>query len=276
MRSAMAAHIARTARSRGFIKVYLVTWGLLAIGALAYLSLLALQPPSGAQRMQTAEPEAGPTLRAVSKTVADMGVAVRRGFSDVQKDITHLKEVLVDREAQDKAVQARLNVLEEKVATIDAAQAAAPAPSKMKPEKTPRKTADGRVTPHIINAPPPTDGVASVKHDAPLETGSITPAKEIVFGEAVVTPSSPTAYAVQLAASPSLDGLRQRWDQLLERHGASLATLQPRVVPPASGGGAYKLVAGPIQSRADGERVCAEMGVARNACFVTAYAGRPL
>ena len=273
----MAAHTAQPARSRRFIKVYLVTWAMLAAGALAYLSVLALQLQPSPPRTQTAEPEAGPTLRAVSKTVADMGVAVRRGFGDVQKDITHIKEVLVDREAQDKAVQSRLSALEEKVATIDAAQAAPATAAKAKAvEKAPRgKTAEARVTPHVINARPPA-GDDRAKHDAPLETGSISKAREIVFGEAVVTPTGTTIYAVQLAAGPSLDALRHRWTQLVERHGASLATLQPRVMQSRAEGGAYKLVAGPIQTKADGERMCAEMGLPRNACFVTAYGGAPL
>jgi len=273
----MAAHTAQPTRSRRFIKVYLVTWAMLALAALAYLSLLAFQPQQTPPRTQTAEPEAGPTLRAVSKAVADMGVAVRRGFTDVQKDVTHLKEVLVEREGQDKTVQSRLSVLEERVATIDAAQAAAATGSKAKAvEKPPRKISDARVTPHIINAPPPGDRAEAPKVEAPLETGSIPASKEIVFGAPVVTPSAAKTYGVQLAAGPSLDGLRQRWGQLVELHGGSLSTLQPRVVPPRTDGGAYRLVAGPILTKGDADRLCADMGVARNACFATPYTGSPL
>jgi hypothetical protein len=270
----MAAHIASPTRSRRFIKVYLVIWAFLALAALGSLSLLVFQAPQPVQRAQAVEPDGGgPTLRVVSKSLAEMGVAVRRGFADVQKDVTHLKEVLVEHEARDKAVQSRLSALEEKVAAIDAAPGAPPA-AKAKPnEKPPRKNADARVTPQIINAPPSNKDVAKAK--SPIETGSIPVGKEIVFGAPVVTPSDTHAYAIQLAASPSLDGLRQRWGQLVELHG-SLAALQPRVVAPTASGGPYRLIAGPVQSKADADRLCADMAVPRNSCFATAYAGSPL
>lgn len=275
----MPAPISRPPRSRRFIKMYLAGWALLGVAALAYLTYLAF--PSGpsqvAQRAPAAEPEAGPTLRAVAKSLAEMGVAVRRGFSDVQKDVTHLKEVVVDQEGKVKAAEARLSTLEERVATIEAAQAE---PSKggtrpktaEKADKTPtRKTADARVTPHIINAPPPAERAPTPPQPAPIETGSIGKSKEIVFGTPVVTPASMTPYGVQLGASPSLDGLRQRWEQLVDQHG-SLATLQPRVVQ-SKGGGPYRLVAGPIETKADADRLCADMRVARTSCFTTPYAG---
>jgi len=63
--------------------------------------------------------------------------------------------------------------------------------------------------------------------------------------------------------------------QLRERHG-SLASLEPRVVPPRSDGGPYRLLAGPFATRADADRVCTEMGVGRNGCYVTTYIGTPL
>lgn len=271
----MAAHIASPTRSRRFIKVYLVIWALLALAALGSLSLLVFQAPQPVQRAQAVETEGGgPTLRAVSKSLSEMGVAVRRGFADVQKDVTHLKEVLVEHETRDKAVQSRLSVLEEKVAAADAPPSAPP-PAKAKiSEKPPRKSAEARVMPQIINAPPPANKDTG-KAEAPIETGSIPASKEIVFGAPVVTPSDTRTYAIQLAASPSLDGLRQRWGQLIELHG-SLAALQPRVVAPPSAGGPYRLVAGPIQTKADADRLCADMAVPRNACFATPYAGSPL
>lgn len=271
----MAAHIASPTRSRKFIKVYLVIWAFLALAALGSLSLLVFQAPQPAQRAQTVEPDGGgPTLRAVSKSLSEMGVAVRRGFADVQKDVTHLKEVLVEHESRDKAVQSRLTALEEKVAAIDAAPSTPPS-AKAKPnEKPARKNAEARVTPQIINAPPAANK-DSGRADAPIETGSIQASKDIVFGAPVVTPTDSRTYAIQLAASPSLDGLRQRWDQLIELHG-SLASLQPRVVAPTAAGGPYRLVAGPVQTKADADRLCADMAVPRNSCFATAYTGSPL
>jgi hypothetical protein len=291
MRSVMAALAAQPTRSRRFIKVYLIVWALIATGALSYLTLLAFPSSSARQAAQpavaseTAEP--GPTLRALAKSFAEMGVAVRRGFGDVQKDITHLKEVAVEQDGKSKAAETRLTALEERVAAVESAQTEArPAPKGKQPEAKPApkaapppaaKTSDASPrAPNVINVQPPV-AATRVNEPAPIETGSIPAAKEvaskeIVFGAPVVTPS--TIYAVQLGASPSMDGLRQRWDELVDRHGA-LVTLQPRVVE-TRGGGPYKLVAGPLQSKADADRLCADMRAARTTCFTTPYAGSPL
>ena len=116
----------------------------------------------------------------------------------------------------------------------------------------------------------------------PIETGSIpVPAPvqasaAIVFGEPVVTQTKAAAYAVQLSAGQSLDGLKLRWSQLAEKHGAMLAALQPRYAKPRSAGGPYRLLAGPLPSKADAERFCAEMGAGHNECFATLYVGEPL
>lgn len=288
----MAALAAQPTRSRRFIKVYLVAWALVATGALTYLTLLAFPSSSVRQAAQPAAApeaaaEAGPTLRALAKSFAEMGVAVRRGFGDAQKDITHLKEVTVEQDGKTKAVETRLSALEDRVAAVETAQAEAKPAGKSKtsdtkpaakaPPAAPAKTSEAAPrTPNVINAPAPSAppvAATRVNGPAPIETGSI-PAKEIVFGEPVVTTTSGTVYAVQLAASPTMDGLRQRWDELVDRHG-SLATLQPRVVE-TRGGGPYRLVAGPLQSKSDADRLCADMRSARTTCFATPYSGSPL
>jgi SPOR domain len=109
----------------------------------------------------------------------------------------------------------------------------------------------------------------------PIETGSIPPKPEIVFGEPVVTRAGPREMAVQLASGPSLQAVRQSWEELSERYGL-LAALQPRVVAPRAEGGVYRLLAGPFSSRADAERICSQLGVGAKACFATQYAGAPL
>jgi hypothetical protein len=47
-------------------------------------------------------------------------------------------------------------------------------------------------------------------------------------------------------------------------------------VPPRAEGGPYRLLAGPLPSKADAEKVCADMGVGRKGCFSTGYIGQPL
>lgn len=284
----MAVYTDQPLRSRRFVKFYLATWASLAVGALGYLAHLALQhPQTTPPRTQVAEPvpDPGQAIRALAKTTVEMGT-MRRSLSDIQNDVANLKEAATQREAKDKSVTDRLTTVEERLAALHAsAEPAETPPSKAKvSDRHQRKTAAEPRTARVITvpqegpAPAPVPSAPSFKHDGPpvpLETGSIGSKEEITFGEPTVTRAGPIAFAVQLAAGPSLPGLRQSWGQLRERHGA-LASLEPRVVPPRSDGGPYRLLAGPFATRADADRVCTEMGVGRNGCYVTTYIGTPL
>jgi hypothetical protein len=277
----MAAHIGQPTRSRRFIKVYLTLWALAAVGALGYLATLAFPPSAAPPRQQIAEAEPSQAVRAMAKTMKDMQ-SVQGSVADIRKDVTQLQDAMGERAVQDKAVQSRLTALEERVATIETPQAPTAPPPKAKApaEKVSRKLPDTITTAHILNAPrPETSQPPTPKADArsaPIETGSIASTEEITFGEAVVVPAGKTTFAVQLAASPSLQGLKQSWGQLVERHGGPLAALQPRVVAPRTEGGQYRLLAGPIPTKADADRICTELGVGRGGCFATAYTGVPL
>jgi hypothetical protein len=68
---------------------------------------------------------------------------------------------------------------------------------------------------------------------------------------------------VQLAAGPTLDSLRLSWNLLRDRHGAPLASLQPRFIAPRAEGGPYRLLAGPLPSKADADKVCADIRVGK-------------
>jgi hypothetical protein len=48
------------------------------------------------------------------------------------------------------------------------------------------------------------------------------------------------------------------------------------VPPRADGTGHFRLVAGPLPTRADAERLCTELGVGRQGCFATTFVGQPL
>ena len=276
----MAAYTDQPPRSRRFMKAYLAIWALLAVGALGYLSLLAFHPQGGQTRPQVAEPDPGQAIRALAKTTVEMGT-MRRNLSEIQKDVADLREAAAERETKDRTVSTRLTAVEERLATVHASSEATDASPKAKVSERQRKTGPTvRVitVPQDASAPTPGPLSPSLKDDGPpvpLETGSIAPKEEITFGEPVVTRTGPIAFAVQLAAGPSLQGLRQSWGQLRERHG-SLAALEPRVVPPRSDGGPYRLLAGPFPSRAEADRVCTEMGVGRTGCYVTTYIGTPL
>jgi cell division septation protein DedD len=169
----------------------------------------------------------------------------------------------------EKVVQTRLAVLEDRVSTVDGAPAA-DSPDKVarKGEDSPGKAEAERAPPAVAKSP-----------FVPIETGSIAAKEEtrgeIVFGAPVVTRAG-QEFAVQLAAAPSVNALRQSWGQLTERHAGALASLQPRVVAPRGEGGIYRLLAGPFASKADAERICSELRVGAKACFATPYTGAPL
>jgi hypothetical protein len=249
-----------------------------------------------------AEPDPEPALRTANKALAEVST-VQRSVGEIQRDVRQLKETVEQQETQGKVVRSRLTALEERATTPEvpvAAAAPTPPPAvtqkaadkarKADTAKAHIKTTEPRPTTRVITTiegPKPPNEAAP----APIETGSIAQAP-IVFGDAVVTaapnsivtttsvapptPAAPSRYAVQLGAGPSLDALRLTWSLLAERHGAALASLQPHFVAPRSTGGPYRLVAGPLPSKADADKVCTEMAVGRSGCFSTTFVGEPL
>lgn len=286
----MAAHIDQPIRSRRFVKLYLSTWALLASGALAYLAVLAFPPnidapaPSVSVRpaKDTSKEVTEVTVRQV-KTAEVKALAEMQGsIGEIRKDVSQLQEAVGERVINEKVVETRLTALEDRVSTIH---------SQAEPSATPAAKVPG-ITLLPAAEPPPSmeppfksidepsaTALAPTQrapHGASIETGSIPPKAEIVFGEPVVTRGGAPEMAVQLAAGPSLQAVRQSWELLSERHGGTLASLQPRVVAPRGEGGVYRLVAGPLPTKADAQRICSQLGVGSKACFATRYAGVPL
>ena len=298
----MAAQASHHAPSGRFIRAYLLTWGLLAAGGLTYLASLAWHPQlfSLTQRPQMAETDPG--IQAANRALAEVG-SVRRTVTEIQKDVGRIKDTIGQREVEEKAAQARLSALEERVTTMaptPVAQATPePAPTvttaKSRSSDKGRATAEKRLTgaepprapSHIISVTEtPAGPVPAVKpqegspradaQTAPpkIETGSIPAPAVITFGEPEVTPARET-FAVQIAAGPSLDALRLSWSMLVDRHNA-LGALKPRFVAPRSEGGPYRLLAGPLPSKAEADKVCAAMGVGKQGCLSIPYIGNPL
>jgi hypothetical protein len=209
-----------------------------------------------------------------SKAIAE----VNGSLNDIRKDVTELQTAVGERVENEKVVKTRLTALEDRVSTIDGAPspgADSSAPGKNAPKEGEPAAGDtsGKAkaeigAPHAVKPP-----------FLPIETGSISPKEEpkaeIVFGEAVVTRGG-QEFAVQLAAAPSLGALKQSWGRLAERHVDALGSLRPRVVAPRADGGIYRLIAGPLPTKADAERVCSELRIGPKACFPTPYTGAPL
>ena len=262
--------------ARGYIRIYLLTWGVLASAGLGYLGSLAWQPDLFRATPVAPPAEVEEGLRLANHALSEVGNA-RREIGDVRRDLGDLRAAVAEHAEQDKRVETRIIALEERMATPPAATAAAAATDKVaEKEKAkadkPRKTSAA----HLVQRASEPQPAPAHQDAAPLATGSIA-SPPIAFGAPVVTPSPPPPYAVQLAAGPSLEAIRQSWSQLRERHAASLAALEPHVVPPrADGTGHFRLVAGPLPTRAEAERLCTELGVGRQGCFATTFVGQPL
>jgi hypothetical protein len=255
----MVAHIGQPTPSRRFIQAYLGTWGLLAVGALGYLAMLAFPPQAGLPPQATAVP---PPAVQEPKPMAE----VNGSLSEIRKDVTQLQEAVGERVVNEKVAQTRIAALEDRVGppAVDGSDKV------VKAEDSPGKAAAEGPAPSVAKPP-----------FVPIETGSIgakekeEAREEIVFGAPVVTRAG-QEFAVQVAAAASINTLRQSWGQLTERHAGALAKLQPRVVAPRTDGGIYRLLAGPFTSKADAERICSELRVGPKACFATPYVGTPL
>jgi hypothetical protein len=268
-----------------YIKVYLITWGIMATGGLGYLASLAWQPELLARPPPV---EADQGLQLANRALGEVG-SVRNTLGEVQRDLGQMRESLEQHDAQEKAVELRIAALEERATAMPAAATAAePLPKAKVADKAKGDKGDKGADKAADKPQRPTDGRGAQKNAAAeppsaqeatppgIETGSIG-APVIVFGEPVVTPIKSAPFAVQLAAGPSLDAVRTSWNLLLERHGAALASLQPRVVQPRpDGNGFYRLVAGPLPSKAEADKVCTDLGLGRPGCFSTAFAGQPL
>jgi hypothetical protein len=264
---------------------------LLAAGGLTYLASLAwhvdLRTPTQQQAVQPAiDPAQG--LRVATKALAEID-SVQHTVGEMQKDLGRLKETVGQREAQDRESQSRLASLEERVSSLatpaPSANIVTVPPSKQKAAEkakaaAEKRAADQRTTSRIVTViegptgPPAAADAPAAPHK--IETGSIPASPPaITFGEPEVTPVR-QAYTVQLATGPSLDALHMNWLALRDQHADALGSLQPRFVAPRNGSGPYRLVAGPLTSKADADKVCAEMRLGRDTCFATTAQGQPL
>jgi septal ring-binding cell division protein DamX len=283
----MSAQAGQHAQSGRFIRVYLLTWGLLAAGGLTYLASLALPLDMGlARQPQVAQPAIDPAqgIRLATRALAQIDT-VQHTVNEIAKDVGRLKETADQHDLHDREAQSRLAALEERVTNLSTpppAPVATTVPSaKQQAAEKAKAAADKQreAAARIVSAME--QGKAGASPNAPaaaqpkLETGSIPASpSNIAFGEPQVTPAQ--NYSVQLASGPSLDALRMSWLALRDQHGNALGSLRPRYVAPRGGTGSYRLVVGPLASKADADKVCADLGLTRNDCFATTALGKPL
>ena len=284
----MAAQVSHHAPSGRFIRAYLLTWGLLAAGGLVYLASLAWTPDllGPLQRQQVTEPD--PSIQAATKALAELGT-VRRTVTEIQNDLGRLKSTIDERTAEERAAQARLAALEERVTTLATPP---PEPAVMaKPPTDKRKTAaEPHANSHIITiiqsskapaapagaAQPPKAAVVAAKAPT-IETGSIAPGAAHRFRRAR-SDAGKNRFRRAACCRPIARRAAAELEHATRaaRRRARCPAAAFRAARKVDGTGPYRLVAGPLPSRADADKVCTDMGVGRNGCFSTTYIGEPL
>jgi hypothetical protein len=116
---------------------------------------------------------------------------------------------------------------------------------------------------------------------AALETGSVTtapkPATDVIsFGPAVVKPA-PKPVGVKISTGASLDSLRLSWSMLAEKHGDTLKSMEARYVTSGDAQNpTYDLVAGPLKSKSEANKVCKSLAAKGVPCSVGPFGGEAL
>ena len=120
-------------------------------------------------------------------------------------------------------------------------------------------------------APAPTNAAAAL---APaLETGSV---------QNLSTSPAPAAtgarpIGIYIGSGPSVDSLRLSWSLLSDRNADTLKALEPRYTTGIDGNGLnYGLVAGPVKSAADAQKLCRDLAAKAVTCRVGDFTGEAL
>ena len=231
-------------RARGSaVTIYLTVWALLAAAALAYLAMLAIRPELLARSIARSgtDPEAARSLARVAGELQ----ALRQIAADTKIDIADIKTRMASQEERAGTLSDRMSAIEQRIVGTSGGAA-----------------------------------VQGKQAAAQIVTGSLAPAaaapagaSAAQFGQIEVTRGAPVA--LQLATGNTVEALRLTWQLLSERHRAQLKSLEPRYVG-GPGGTTFALVAGPVATREEAQRLCGTFKARRVACTVADYAGEPL
>ncbi len=122
------------------------------------------------------------------------------------------------------------------------------------------------------NAAQPEPAKPAALKPQPAPTPKQPPA--ITFGAPEITISGPRP-GIALSRGPSIESLRVSWSYLKERHAQTLANLEPRYTRQSDPqrGNEYKLVVGPLESRAEAELLCRQLAARSVACSPSNFIG---
>lgn len=279
---------------RPSISMSVMAWGLIATGATIYLGV-AVARPDLLIGMKPSTPQSNEGQRALSEAVTELK-ALQEAVVGVSKDLNDLKAESASNAAREAEIASRLVALETKPGktpakpVITAAKTAAPAPAPVAvhsvapaPAAAPRPAVTAAAVPAPATA---TAANAPVKVlNAPLGEGQVVtgsvvsaPATAVDFGPAIVTPAATAKpIGIQIARGPSVDALRLSWNLLTDRHGAALQSLEPRYTTGSDASGeTFDLMAGPVKSAAEAQKICQELIAQAVPCKVSNFGGDAL
>lgn len=306
----VAAAPPKPLRRKPIFTPYVVVWSIFGVLSAGYIMLMGLAPeliddltPASGF---TADPQSNQGQRAAARLASDVS-GLRDSIKQVQLDLARVRTDVASHDERDKAMSAQLLALEKKLdtqgSTLDSA-ARTPAPAEPRSQETATPVPDTNVevradavqsqqiaTPPKAASAPAQPKVINAAADAipgALVTGSVvdppakiaaTPAKAaepINFGPAVVKPA-PKPLAIQLSSGASVDSLRLSWSLLSDRHGDTLKNLQARYVTNGDAANPnFDLIAGPIKTKAEAQRVCKALSSKGVPCSIGDFKGDAL
>lgn len=279
---------------------YVALWSALGTAAAAYVGFLALS-----QDAHVPPGSAGVSDQRFASHISGEISGVKESIAQVQLDLAKLKTDLAGQDARGKVLSAQLNAIERKLGgdASNASEATAPQPEAPTATSAPSGKPSTKVPaagttevqapaspspadPRIVNAEQlisPADlGLETASVAVPPAKASKTAAKTVAatepidFGTAVVKPA-PKPVGIQISSGASVDSLRLSWSLLSDRHAETLKNMEARYV--ARGDEAsptFDLIAGPIKSKAEAQRVCKALAAKNVPCKVGDFLGEGL
>lgn len=234
---------------------YVTVWALLATLALAYLALLVVRPDVAERLLAppaVGSPEDNRGQRALSKALAELR-ELQQTAKMLERELSDVRSAIAAGEARESAISTRLAAVELALQRLSrpASEPVAAAPP-VQPAAPVAATAAPRIEGRVEDRP-----LKSLREAKPADRPAGT-------------------HAVQLASGPSIDAVRLSWQLLLETHKATLGSLEPRIVETPGNPSSFRLIAGPLASEKDADRLCERLRQRRTTCSVQGFSGEPL
>lgn len=272
---------------------YAALWSMLGAFGLSYLGVAIFEPswlgdltPNSAHT----ERERAETESAVMKLTADVD-GMKSSMTKLQLDVSSVKADVATQGQQTQNLGTQLTALEDKIrlgqTPVATATPAVPSGTDDVALGTPDgAAADAEQQPEtrIINA-------ASDKSHS-IVTGSVDKRPEaaksksksagasdgsISFGPAVVKRAAAKPIGIEIASNSTVAGLRSSWSELAAQHHDKLRKLKARYTTngdPVNPN--FNLVAGPIRTKAEAERLCKDLQAQAVSCAVGDFTGNAL